>query len=385
MESVLTVLEQNKKKIAYGRIILDLGINFENRALKEKNNVEKFVASNALFSYLKIGIPIKKDWGISFGIRPVSRISYKISKNERLKDPNTQLPIDSVNTLYEGDGGVYLPTIGTGYKFNNFSVGLNIGYLFGKKNYHTLRGFYNDTVQYYQSNHENTTTFGNLYFNAGMQYKIELPRNKTLTLGAYGNFDQKLNALQDIVRETFIRDPIQGNSRLDSVSEQKNIKGNISYPATFGIGFIAEKIPDIKTKKGSWLFGMDFIQTGWNKYRFYGLSDSVRNSWELRIGGQIQPSPNKNYFSRIAYRAGFFTGPDYIKLNQKLSLYGISFGMGVPVTNYNRQSPNQVTFLNLAVEYIKRGNSQNSLRENMFRVSAGFSLSDLWFRKPKYD
>ena len=377
------VLEQNQKKSASGRAVLELGMNFDNRTLREKNNISKFSTGNAFFSYMQIGIPVKKNWGISFGLRPISRIGYKISRNEMLIDPNTQLPIDSANTLYEGEGGVYLPSFGTGYKFNNFSAGINIGYLFGKKNYNTRRGFFSDTIQYYQSNHENKTTFGNIFLNAGMQYKIDLEKQVSLTLGAYGNMKQKLKASQDIIRETYVHDVIQGNVRLDSVLEQRNIKGSITYPASIGIGFITEKIQE--GKKAGWLFGLDFVQTSWDKYRFYGLKDSLNNSWEFRAGGQIQPVLRKSYFSKISYRGGFFFGKDYIHLNKKLPQYGITFGMRMPVINHNRLSLNQVTFLNLAFEYIKRGNNQNLLRENLFRVSASFSLSDFWFIKRKYD
>jgi hypothetical protein len=41
--------------------------------------------------------------------------------------------------------------------------------------------------------------------------------------------------------------------------------------------------------------------------------------------------------------------------------------------------------LNLAFEYLKRGNNNNLLKENLFRFSVGLNLSDLWFGKRKYD
>jgi hypothetical protein len=384
LASFQAIPDAGKKKLSSGRAVLDIGLNFDNRTLRENNNPEKFVANNILFSYMQIGIPLKKNWGLSFGLRPVSRISYRIHRFERLIDPQTQLPIDSVLTRYTGDGGVYLPTLGTGYKINNFSIGANLGYLFGKKNYSTKRSFINDTVDYYQSNHETKTTFGNIFITAGMQYKFNLNKEVTLTLGAYGNFKRELEASQDIVRETYYQDQVSGDLRLDSVSEQKNIAGSVVYPSSFTLGFIIEsKQPDLK--KTGWLIGMDFVQTSWKDYRFYGMMDSVRNNWELRIGGQLRPAFQKNYFSRLTYRAGFFIGPDYIKLNENLPQYGFTFGMGIPLINYNRLSPNQATFINLAFEYAKRGNNQNLLRENLFRISAGFSLSDFWFIKRKYD
>ena len=80
-------------------------------------------------------------------------------------------------------------------------------------------------------------------------------------------------------------------------------------------------------------------------------------------------------------------GPDYIRVGKKLPQFGATFGLGLPVANFRSSyaSLNQATIVNLAFEYIKRGNNDNLLRENMFRFSLGFSLSDLWFIKRKYD
>src|SRR5438045_244471 len=38
-----------------------------------------------------------------------------------------------------------------------------------------------------------------------------------------------------------------------------------------------------------------------------------------------------------------------------------------------------------SLEFSKRGNSQNLVQENIFRLSLGFALSDLWFIKRRYD
>ena len=146
--------EQKSNKVVSGRAILDVGLNFDNRTLKEPSPAKKFVANNALFSYVQVGVPIKPNWGLSFGLHPISRISYNIAQTERLKDPNTNLPIDSALTRFEGDGGMYLGSLGTGFKIKNLSLGINGGYLFGKKDYKTKRSLINDTVNYYQANYE---------------------------------------------------------------------------------------------------------------------------------------------------------------------------------------------------------------------------------------
>ena len=56
------------KKMLYGRAILDIGLNFENRTLSEPNNIEKFTASNALFSHVQVGVPLRAELGIKLWI-----------------------------------------------------------------------------------------------------------------------------------------------------------------------------------------------------------------------------------------------------------------------------------------------------------------------------
>jgi hypothetical protein len=390
-----SLLEPKSKKIISGRAILDIGVNIDSRTIREPATAKKFSASNALFSYVQIGVPLKKNWGLSFGLRPLSRISYKMFRNERLKDPRTGLPIDSALTRFEGSGGSYLASVGTGFALfskikadkNNMeeklSVGINAGYLFGGKDYSIKRSLINDTIDYYQANYETKTNFGSLNFTAGLQYRVPLNKKMLLTVGAYGGWGQKLTASQDVLRETFSYNANAGDVRLDSVSDRRDIKGKIILPASYTLGFILQKIPTVN-KEGGWLFGIDFEQQNWSKYRFYGQADSVRNKWEVRVGAQLNPIPKRNYFSNVAYRFGFFTGPDYVKVGKKLSQFGATFGMGLPMS-ISRQAPNQVTIINLALEYSKRGNNTNVLKENMFRVSIGFSLSDMWFGKRQYN
>lgn len=392
--------ELNSKKLSSGRAILDIGINVQNRTLTEPATVKKFTVSDALFSYVQLGVPLKKNWGLSFGLRPISKISYKIFNTERLKDPRTGLPIDSAITVYEGKGGAYLVNVGTGFNLfsrnknigkgdkkglaeEKLSIGFTGGYLFGEKDYSTRRSFINDTVAYNQANFETKTNFNNFFVTAGIQYKIPLSKLVSLTLGAYGNLGQSMDASRDVYRETFFYDASQGNMRLDSVYDSKNEKGKIEVPASYTFGFVLQKLAIIN-KEGGWILGVDYKQQDWSKYRFYGQTDQLTNKWELRVGGQFNPTPKRNYFSNVTYRAGFFTGPDYVNVGQKLTQTGASFGLGLPL-GFSRQAPNQVTLINLALEFSKRGNNDNILKENIFRFSLGFSLSDLWFGKKKYD
>jgi hypothetical protein len=133
-------------------------------------------------------------------------------------------------------------------------------------------------------------------------------------------------------------------------------------------------------------FGLDYSQSKWSQYSFIGARDSVQNSWGIHVGTQLSAIDKPiRYAQAISYRFGFSIGQDYIKLGNNIPTFGISAGMGLPIINYNRLSPTQYSVLNIAVEYLKRGNDSNPLRENLFRVSIGFNLTDLWFGKRKYE
>jgi hypothetical protein len=374
-----------------GFTIFDIGAEVDIRTLRSSSPADKFTSANTYFSYLQIGFPLttpkmaKKDmsWGMSFGIKPVSKINYKIEKNERLSG------IDSLNTIYEGNGGVNQASIGSGLKIKNFSIGFNAGYMFGSKDYSTKLTFINDSTFYYLSNSENKTTFGGFFINGGMQYDIALARDeknpkivtKNLRIGLYGNMQQNLRANSDNIREIIFYDPNGGYYRIDSVFEDKDVKGKIKFPAMVGFG--------MNYQGKNWMFGADFEYGNWNAYRYYGQSDAVKNNWTIRAGAQYYPnkgnSPVVKYFNFVKYRAGLFYGPDYISVNKNRPEYGFTIGTGMPLTSLKKISyTGEFVMLNTALEIGNRGNKQTNLRENVVRISIGVSMNASWFQKRKY-
>lgn len=372
-----------------GLTIFDIGAEIDTRTLKSSNPAKKFTSANTYFSYLQVGFPLttakmaKKDmrWGMSFGIKPISKINYKIEKSERLSG------IDSLNSVYEGSGGVNQAFLGSGFRVKNFSIGINVGYMFGSKDYSTKLTFINDSTYYYMSNSENKTTFGSLFFNAGMQYNIPLEKDKNgnitknLTLGLYGNMQQNLRASSDNIRETIVYDPNGGYYRVDSVFEDKNVKGNIRYPARIGFGanYLGK----------NWMIGADLEYGNWSSYRYYGQTDAVKDNWTIRVGAQYYPNKINNpvikYFNFVKYRAGFYYGPDYINLNKNRPEYGFTIGTGMPLSSLKKISyTGEFVMLNTAVEVGNRGNKQTNLRENVVRISIGISMNASWFQKRKY-
>lgn len=375
-----------------GNTIFDVGTEIDYRILKSSNPARKFTSANTYVSYLQLAFPLstkkmlKKGvtWGMSLGLKPVSKINYKIEKNERLNG------IDSLNTIYEGNGGVNQLHLGTGIRYKNFSIGINAGYMFGSKDYSTKLTFIPDssTTFYYRSNSENKTTFGGFFINGGIQYDLTLAKDakdnvtKSLRLGIYGNMQQNLRANNDLIREIIIYDNNGNQYQLDSVYAEKDVKGTVKYPAMIAAGAVYED--------AHWMLGADFEYGNWAGYRFYGQTDAVQNNWTIRVGTQYYPAkigtPVKKYFNFVKYRAGFYYGSDYIKSTANRPEYGFTVGAGMPLTSLKRISyAGEYVVLNTGLEFGSRGNKQTNLRENLVRFSIGVSMNARWFQKPKYN
>ena len=384
--------EVNSRKLASGRAVLNVGLDGQSRTLVDRVAQERFTSSNIVFSNVAVGLPLRKNWGMAFGLRPLHRVNYKMETMGRITDHRTNLPIDSGRILHEGEGGLNLASIGTGVKFKVgtsgfLSIGANGGYAFGKQDYGTRLWLYNDTTSYHAGNKQLKAGVGGLYFDAGAQYQFKLNNKLYMGIGAFGNLNQELKTSKDIINETFIYDANNGYQQRDSISEIKGVKGTVSYPASFTAGFILQKPLTPGGKESGWMTGLDFTYNNWNGYRNNGIADTaLKSNWQARFGAEFNPVRKNNYMSLVAYRFGAFTGPEYVYLRKtSMPVYGVSFGLGLPLINYNgAMAAYQVSQLNLGFEYVKRGNNQNIIKENLFRVSAGFSLTDLWFIKRRY-
>lgn len=374
---------------SYSRIGLttfDVSLEIENRTLKNTAKTDKYSTANLTFNYLTVGLPLNKKgtWGMAFGLRPVSKINYKVESRERLNVAQTLK--DSILSLYEGSGGSYKGFIGTGVKFGGLSLGANVGYHFGQEDLSTRRIFINDSVAYYKSNSANSISFGGFFAETGLQYDAQLGKSGYFRFGATYGLKHNLSAEKDVIRETFSYNGTSGApEQLDSVYKATGIAGNIKFPQNYSVGFVIGKT-DTLTRTEKWMIGVQYEGTKWDDYSFYGQKDQVKNSYMFRVGGQLTPDLlGPNLFSRLTYRAGFYFGKDYVNIkNTQLPVFAVTLGAGIPVKRRSYYS-NQFTTINLGLEFGKRGNNSSLVTENIFKLHIGLSLSDIWFQKRRYD
>lgn len=362
-------------------VTFDVGAEMESRSLINPTKTLKSQSGYLLFNYVAIGMPLAKDkkgmtkWGMAFGLRPYTRVAYNISDASRLPG------IDSVLTSYKGQGGSYRAFIGTGYRVGGFSAGINVGFLFGQQDLSTERVITNDSVFYFNAMQKSNTSYSKFSADAGFQYKLKLGKDFYARVGANGFLGNSVNASQSLLRQTFVYNANTGTDSLDVVENIKDNSGKIELPAGYSVGVTFEK-------EGSWLFGGEYETVDWSTFRFYGRADQLANTNMLRFGGHFIPptaATSKSYFSKVVYRAGFYTGKDMVTVaGNQLPVWGVTFGMGLPIRRYNVYS-NQYTAINTSFEYGRRGNTDVPIRETFFRLNVGISLGDLWFQKRKFD
>ncbi|HUQ65076.1 MAG TPA: hypothetical protein VM101_02920 [Flavitalea sp.] len=374
---VISVNFQNPASYArLKRATFDFGLEIDNRTLKAINPPRKFSSTSPNISYVQLGLPLstKHNWGMNIGLRPVTSINYKIQKLEKLNESN-----DSASTLFEGNGGIYEVYTGTGFNIKNLSLGFNVGYRFGTKDFSTKRFLLpSDTVFVYPSQYINNTNVGGLFVNGGLQYTIKMGKQDMLRLGAFGSMKRDLTAHNHQLVQTFQQNSTTNVIDSIDVISNTNTSGKITYPGTFGGGIMFYK-------GDMWLLGADFTKTKWSDYRYFGAVDSVQDAWSFHLGGQIIPNATnaKSYWGRVTYRAGLWYGRDYVKVVDDLPSWGLSIGFGLPMRPPSYS--NQYSIINTAFEFGQRGTNSNLIKENVFKISIGLTLSDIWFIKKKYD
>jgi hypothetical protein len=403
-------LAHNPKRTPYpGIVIFDAGLEIDNRDLTRNRDGQTYNSANFLVNYLYLGVPIyrntnaTKTLGLAFGLRPVTRLNYKIAANGRRAG-------DTAATVYEGSGGLNQITVGLGYrsekigyKSNSFSVGFNTGYQFGRKETITDVLILNDSLLHNVSRSGTLSNFSGLVLQGGLQYALNLtpdtnragvPRDtygramvksRYLRFGITHTIDSRLTGEQDKYRIVSDQYPINPttNSNIDTIFNVLDQTGSTTIPSTTVVGLSYDAVGFSVTA--------EYENTDWTNFKFFGVGDAVANSYKFRVGAQFLPSyfakdvnANSGFFNRAVYRAGFYFGKEYITADGDLPVWAVTLGLGMPFRKLNRYN-NQSTMVNLSLEFGKTGNNANRYAENFVRVGLGFSLADIWFYKRKYD
>ena len=321
----------------------------------------------ASLAYLNLGLPIKQKGGLALGLRPVTHSYYALVDT-------TYTKLGQTVRSYVGDGGLSYAYLGGSYKIKDFSIGVNIGYLFGNyRNFTNVNSIDSQIInRSYTAQFANYTHIGGLYWKGGIMYQHTIhDTGLTLNIGGTFTLGQDLNENFNNYHVSIYNfgDTIVNDTSLSS----SGAKGKLKLPTSFSFGVML-------SNTDKWKAGIDFSMSNWSRYT--STADSNMNlgvgsqSYRIAAGGEFTPNPADitSYFSRATYRLGAYYGTDYVRLqNTNLPQYGFTLGASFP---YKRLGHNTTYFgkVHTSLDIGRYGTETGTLLQQTY-VRFGFGLT----------
>ena len=391
---------QNPASLGYlQNTALDIGFDARFSRLNGPNSTDDFWGGN--MTYLSLAFPIINplnrvlenrssdfNWGMTLSIVPFSKVGYQTYSIFESEDFGT------AQRQIEGKGGTNKVLFGNGWKYKDFTFGLNLGYLFGAVTSEQAI-FFEDFVLGYHNYSRDEDSYRAFVYDLGAQYRFVLKEGQdndaastnTLTVGIYGhgglNFSIKQNFFDARIRTSVTYMGLGSNLRnelgVDTLALQEGVKTKGKLPASFGFGAVYKAGDRL-------LVGADLQFEGWSNFEndaFRQDSWSYENRTLLSAGLEYTPDPNSftSFFKRVKYRTGIQLGTDPRSINgNQISRFNWMGGIGLPIV-----VARQISFVNIGVEYGSLG-GEIAVKENILTFSVGVTFNNnLWFYKRKYD
>lgn len=388
------------RSLSRGQIAFEAG--FSGTANRYTTIGNKSSGRNGGFEYFSLAFPVfKQFWSAGFHLRSLSNAGYVL--RDTISDPAG----NEAHLNYRASGGFSAFGFTNTLKLSrDINFGFTFRYLFGKLDY-SSEVFYpsNDFVHNSVATRSTRLNDFDLTLGATALHRFRRPKPKTVEVkdstGVVTVTKMERDSMHLLFGVTFSpeRNIRSGMSYLalsflnttmgamDTVHYIQNRDGEIILPMRAGGGIT------LRNCYNRWLATVDFAYTDWDRFRNFGLIDSVRSAYRISAGFQWIPRPeekfpgNVPYFSRVRYRLGGFYSDGYLRINNKaIPEYGISFGIGLPIVLRTYGLRSATSLINITLSAGKRGKMpDNILAEEYLRLGIGFSLNDRWFNKRKYD
>ena len=311
-------------------------------------------------------------WAMALDLRNRTRIGYSTLVNDSLPDVGTLI------RTYDGTGETYDFGWVNAFKYKDWSVGLDIGVMFGNVSTRRIVEFV-ERIDPLKDQFNDDISINGFRWNAGVQYRYLLNqkeenegRKRYMTVGLYGrsNTGFSTNGTQEYsgVRVfTGVRDTLVNESE---------IEGEGTMPGVLGFGVVFE--PSLK-----WKLGLNFETSDWTSYESdeFNTGDFER-SYLLGLGGGYIPNPNAfgSYFSRVEYKFGLQYGRDGRVFNDE-SVASLQFNLGMTMPFYFLR---QISHVHLGFQY--RSITADIIKENYFGMIFSATFNDnSWFMKRKFN
>lgn len=347
----------------------DGGLSASIQQFKDANG--SFSANVGSIDYMTFGFPINKWLRTSFGLLPISNMTYDVSSVRTLEENNS-----TFSQIYNGNGGLNQVYLGAGIKITpRLFAGFNANYIFGSIQRNRIIDLGNN-ADTYSSKVSEKIKASDYSFDFGLQYFH--PINKDIKMGVGLTFSPQSNisAKRDKYAYTYqfnVENGLEMNQ--DTVLNLAEEAGDIKFPYSIGTGVSFEN-------PGKWMIGSDFTYANWEAYESFNAKDpNIQNSWKIALGGYWVPDNRSiaSFWKRTIYRMGFRYGDSYYHVNgTSITEYGLNFGVSFPFRKTGSS-------INLGFEYGGLGKAvDNLVKENYFKFRLGISINERWFVKYRY-
>jgi len=309
------------------------------------------------FNGALLALPVDSSRGIVFvgGVTPYSRVNYNFFQE------GSSTGVDhTIN--YVGKGGLAKAQGGLSYALGqDLAVGASVNYVFGSLEHQRI--FLSSAGGTTNGTWVDKTSARGLFGTFGLRYS------------GFGKILEGLDGLSMglvVDSRATLKGEQQTTYSYQSIGEGDTSQTSyprLAIPVAYGIGLA------VRTGQ-RYILAADYYAQPWSTADFFGTNpEDLRNSYRLGIGGERMGNsdPSARWLDRVAYRLGLRYDATYYRINgEPINEWGITGGLGIPLGGES--------FLNLAVEYGGRGTTdKNLVKEQILKISASLSISELWF------
>lgn len=362
--------------------LFDMGVTLQNGNFAQGNAATN--ARNAAFDYAAMGFRLHKGVGLSLGLRPMSRIGYRLNSVGSVIDGG--ITGDIVPTVsYTGSGGLHEAYAGIGYapyfgKHHPLSLGVNVGYLWGAITHVANNSYTDNSVQ--SLNRAYNAALRSYTLSAGMQFHQQFGKVGELALGLTYQMGHDLSGTSYFYNQRI-------GSSMVLAADTLTARKAWSLPHTLGAG--------IAWKQGRSLrIGVDYTRSMWSKahqplltpapqggMQYVASTAGYRDNQRITLGAEYVADPDGlSWGKRVRYRAGVSYADSYALVDGKEGprSYLVSVGAALPIINlYNNR-----TFVNIAAQVERTDPTlPGQIRETYLRLCLGLTFGEVWFQKWK--
>ncbi|MCK9480355.1 MAG: outer membrane protein transport protein [Bacteroidia bacterium] len=291
--------------------------------------------------------------------------------------------------LHNASGDLTSVGFNNGFKIGEYaSLGYTLSFIWGQVNKNKLVTF---------PDSQNITTIQDLKFTEyngfehkfGLGFNIPIQNKSIVSAGMSYRLSHYLNTTQTrVVRSSDYN--IQGVLvPLDTILFTEGNRSSSQIPSFMSVGLTY-------TLKEKFSIGGEYSFQDWSSVIGKGWTDEFAKYSRISIGLTINPESKPTL---SMHNPEIYVGFTSAKLSavyhnaagkiEPIKETGISFGIGLPIVRdvftMDGKREKYKSMLYLSGEYLKRGEiTDGRIREDLFRISVGLSLTDLWFIKRKY-